>query len=187
MPRSGLNWASIVTLAGWAAGLAAGGCTNASPPSLPALPDIAEALSLNESEVVGSPTEVYARVARGAMSCWFGTGGQLKAGYIYHAEAEPASKGGKSEIVIHERDRQSENPKGLRAFRVSIVPQDETARVSIENLKLPEGLAKTMDQDVRRWAAGAIGCTEGSEQWSPQPPEPQSDPGQPPTHGGRKT
>ncbi len=185
MVRAGLICASI----GAAAGLAAAGCSNASPPVLPTLPEIAEALSLSEAKVVGSPTEVYARVARGAMACWFGSGGPLKADYIYHAEAQPASKGGKSEIVIHERDSQSENPKGLRAFRVSIVPQAETARVSIETLKLPEPLAKSMDHDVRRWAAGGIGCTEGKGQWSPRPPEPQEDPdtSKSRTRNGRKT
>jgi hypothetical protein len=172
MVQRGLILASISA----AAGLAAGGCSNASQPVLPTLPEIAEALSLNQDEVVGSPTEVYARVARGAMACWFESGGPLKTDYIYHAEAQPASRGGKSVIVIHERDRQSENPKGLRAFRVAIVPKGETASVSIQNLKLPEPLATSMDNDVRRWAAGAIGCTVGGGQWSPRPPEPQEDP-----------
>ena len=168
MVRPGLICASI----GAAASLLAGGCANA---PLPSLPEIADALSVSQDEVVGSPIDIYARVARGAMSCWFESSGPLKANYIYHAEAEPASKGGKSEIVIHERDRQSENPKGLQAFRVSIAPKGETATLSIENLKLPEPLARSMDNDVRRWAAGAIGCTDGKGQWSPQPPKPQND------------
>lgn len=172
MARLGLKSRSI----GAAASLLVGACANASAPTLPTLPEIAAALSLNEDEVVGSPTEVYARVARGAMSCWFGSAGPLKPNHIYHAQAEPASQGGKSEIVIHERDRTSENPKGLRVFRVSIEPKDETASVAIENLKLPETLAKSMDGDVRRWAAGAIGCTKGGNDWSPQAPEPQDDP-----------
>jgi hypothetical protein len=110
------------------------------------------------------------------MACWFGTAGPLKVNYIYHAEAKPASQGGKSEIVIHERDRTSENPRGLRAFRVAIAPKGETASVTIENLKLPEPLAASMDDDVRRWAAGAIGCTGGGNKWSPRAPDPQEDP-----------
>lgn len=185
MARPGLIHAGIVA----AASLAAGGCSNASPPVLPTLPELAEALSLNQDEVVGSPTEVYTRVARGAMSCWFGNSGPLKAGYIYHAQAEPASKGGRSEIVIRERDRQSENQKGLRAFRVVITPLNETAAVDIETLKLPDRLSNSMEKDVRRWAAGAIGCTENKEQWSPRPPEPQEDPEtwQSHTRNGRKT
>jgi hypothetical protein len=171
-----------------AAGLAAGGCTNASPPVLPTLPDIASALSLNQNEVVGSPTAVYSRVARGAMSCWFGPGGPLKADYIYHAQADPASKGGKSEIIIHVRDRQSQNQKGLRAFRVVIGPKNETATVDVEILKLPGPLAHSMETDVRRWAAGAIGCRQSKEQWSPRPPEPHEQPKTRPsrTHKGRR-
>lgn len=144
---------------------------------LPTLPEITEALSVSEADVVGSPTEVYARVARGAMACWFGTSGPLKANYVYHAEAEPASQGGKSEIVIHERDRTSENPRGLRAFRISIAQDGETVGLSIENLKLPGQLAKSMDKDVRRWAAGAIGCSEGGNQWSPRAPAAPETPG----------
>jgi hypothetical protein len=131
---------------------------------------------LNQNDVVGSPTQVYSRLARGAMACWFGHSGPLKADYVYHAQAEPASHGGKAQIVIHERDRQSENPRGLRAFRVSITPEGETASVSIENLNLPEPLASSMRHDVRRWAAGGIGCTAGGDQWAPQPPNPRDDP-----------
>lgn len=172
MARLGLTSRSL----GVVASLLVGACSNASAPTLPTLPDIAEALSLHEDEVVGSPTQVYARVARGALACWFGTAGPLKANYIYHAAAAPASQGGKSEIVIHERDRTSENPRGLRAFRVAIAPKGETASVAIENLKLPDPLATSMDADVRRWAAGGIGCTKGGEGWSPQMPEPQGGP-----------
>jgi hypothetical protein len=172
-----------------AASLAAGGCTNASPPALPTLPDIALALSLNQNDVVGTPTAVYSRVARGAMSCWFGRNGPLRADYVYHAQADPPSKGGESEIVVHQRDRRSQNQKGLRAFRVVIRPRDETATVDVEILKLPDPLAHSVETDVRRWAAGAIGCTESKEQWSPRPPEPHQAPTTSPsrTRKGRKT
>ena len=55
-----------------------------------------------------------------------------------HAEAEPAGKGGKAEIVIHERDRRPmENPKGLRAYRVTITPEDGQTTLVFENLNLP--------------------------------------------------
>lgn len=158
------------------ASLLVGACANATAPALPSLPEIAAALSLNDDEVVGSPTEVYSRLARGALSCWFGAKGALKANYIYHAEAEPASKGGKSEIVVHERDRTSENPKGLRVFRVVVEPKGKSASVAVENLQLPAPLAQSMDADVRRWAAGAIGCAKGGPDWSPQAPAPHDDP-----------
>ena len=116
---------------------------------------------MTEAPIVGSPTEVYERVARGAMSCWFGTNGPLKANYVYHAEAEPAGKGGKAEIVIHERDRRpTENPKGIRAYRVAITPDDGQTTLVFENLKLPEPVAKAMEADARRWGTGALGCAD---------------------------
>jgi hypothetical protein len=171
MLRSGLISASCSA----AASLLVAGCSGQSLPSLPSLPDIAAALS--PSPVVGPPTDIYARVARGALTCWFGTGGPLKANYIYHAEAEPPEHGGKAEIVIHERDRTSENPRGVRAFRIVITPDGEASALTIENLQLPEPVAKAMEQDVRRWAAGAIGCAKADKGWAPRPPQPHEDPG----------
>lgn len=168
MQRPGLISACL----GAATSLLASGCSGASPPVLPALPDIIAALSVSEAEVVGSPTDVYARVARGALACWFGVSGPLKADYVYHAEAQPAAQGGKAEIIIHERDRSSENPRGLKAFRVSITPKGDTATLAVENLKLAEPQAKSMEKDVRRWAAGAIGCTEADREWAPEGPDP---------------
>jgi hypothetical protein len=95
------------------------------------------------------------------MSCWFGTNGPLKANYVYHAEAEPAGKGGKAEIVIHERDRRlTENPKGIRAYRVAITPEDGQTTLVFENLKLPDPVAKAMEADARRWGTGALGCAD---------------------------
>ncbi len=155
---------------GAAAMLLAGGCSNATPPKLPSLSEITGTVS--EAPVVGAPTEVYARVARGAMACWFGTSGPLKADYIYHAEAEPAAQGGKAEIIIHERNRTpADNPKGPQAFKVDISKDGEATSLAVENIKLPEPLAKSMEADVRRWGAGSIGCTEGDEGWEPRAPE----------------
>ena len=170
MLRSGLISASCSA----AASLLVVGCSGQSLPSLPSLPDIAAALS--PSPVVGPPTDIYARVARGALACWFGAAGPLKANYIYHAEAEPPEHGGKAEIVIHERDPTSENPRGIRAFRILIAPDGEASALTIENLNLPEPLAKGMEQDVRRWAAGAIGCANADKSWAPVPPQPREDP-----------
>lgn len=165
MLRSGLIRASFATLS-----TAVAACSGASVPSLPSLPEIAEALT--PWPVVGPPTDIYARVARGALSCWFGSAGPLKADYVYHAEAQPASQGGKAEIVIHERDRSSETLRGVRAFRIAIVPDGEASAITMENLKLPAPLAKSMEADVRRWAAGAVGCRPAKEDWAPHAPEP---------------
>ena len=166
MLRAGLISASI----GAAASLLCSGCSNTTPPTLPSLSEITGTVS--EAPVVGAPTEVYARVARGVMACWFGTAGPLKTNYVYHAEAAPAGQGGKAEIVIHERDRTSENPRGLRVFRVAIAKDGEVTSLAVENFNLPEPMGKSMEADVRRWGAGAIGCSDGDGDWAPRAPEP---------------
>jgi len=163
MPRSAFSSVGIA-----AAGLAAlvtGGCSGAGQPSLPSLPQLTG--TITEAPFVGSPTEVYERVARGALACWFGTAGPLKIGYVYHADADPPGKGGRAEIVIHERDRQSETPKGLKAYRIVITPEGEGTTLMTENLKLTEARAASMETDARRWAAGAFGCAAAeSGGWS---------------------
>lgn len=152
------------------AALAGGGCSG-NGPSLPSLPELTGALS--EATIVGSPTEVYERIARGALSCWFGTSGPLKADYVYHAEADPPGKGGKAEISIHERNRLSDNPKGQRAYRVAIELEKESTALTFENIKMPEAMAASMEADARRWGSGEIGCTTAqSGGWSENTPPP---------------
>lgn len=126
----------------------------------------------NSRPVTGSPTELYTRVARGALACWFSAGGVLKASYFYHAEAEPLSRGGASEIVIHVRGGLGPSLKGLRAFRVAIKPKGESAEMEITNYRLPDLLGNELKEDVERWAAGEVGCrdvTRGAD-WAPRDP-----------------
>jgi len=150
--------------------LLSGGC-GGNAPSLPSLQEISGTVS--EAPIVGSPTEVYERIARGVLGCWFGAQGPLKAGYVYHAEADPPSQGGKAEITIHERDRLSSNPKGIKAYRIAIAPDDKGTTLLFENLKMPEPMAKGMESDARRWGGGGVGCTEvQAEGWSDNAPAP---------------
>lgn len=127
---------------------------------------------------VGSATEVYSRVALGAVSCWFGKSGPLKKDYIYHAEADAASRGGKAEIVVHERDPTQPNPRGPKAYRINIDPTGEqSATVRAENMKMSAAFAAGMTGDVGRWARGDQGCagTSTAVGWAPdaaQPDEP---------------
>lgn len=146
------------------------GCSG-NTPELPSLPELTG--SVSEAPIVGTPTEVYERIARGALSCWFGASGPLKVDYVYHAEAAPASQGGKAEIVIHERDRLSGNPRGIRAYRIGIAAEKESTTLVFENIKLPESMAQSMEADARRWSAGSIGCAESkSGGWSENTPAP---------------
>ena len=171
-----------------ACGLALGGCASMSDApslSMAALPSVASisAIGAGTSErPVGSATDLYARVGRGAMACWFGANGPLKLGYIYHAEAEAASRGGGSEIIIHQREIGQPNPRGPKAFRIKIEPAGEAATIATENLKMPEASGRAMTADVERWSKGEAACTGSSTiaGWSPKAAEDQTAPGKAP-------
>lgn len=169
--------ATLLGLVGLAA-VPNGGCSGGPMPSLPELTG-----SLSESSIVGTPTEVYERIARGAIACWFGTGGPLKREYVYDAEAAPPSQGGRAEISIHERNRKYDTPKGPRAFRITIAPEKEQTTLAFENVTLADPLALSLEADARRWGAGAIGCTAtATNGWSESATEPSS----PPAEGKKK-
>lgn len=109
---------------------------------------------------VGTPTEIYTRVARGILKCWFGSYGPLKASYKFYADAEPPSKGGGSQISIHTKDETTTDPRSIRAWRVGIVPGQDGTSLQIENIKLQTALAEDLEKDVRRWGAAEEGCFE---------------------------
>ncbi len=112
------------------------------------------------------------------MACWFGANGPLKLGYIYHAEAEAASRGGGSEIIIHQREIGQPNPRGPKAFRIKIEPAGDAATIATENLKMPEASGRAMTADVERWSKGEAACT-GSlavAGWSPKTADDQKAP-----------
>ncbi len=126
---------------------------------------------------VGTPTEVYTRVARGALLCWFGGNGALKGKYIYHADAEPPSRGGKAEIGIHVLDRGAPTPRGQRVYQISIVPEGDGAAMTVENWRLPDAQARQMQYDAHRWAASTddVACADDatSEGWKAAAPAAQ--------------
>jgi hypothetical protein len=113
-----------------------------------------------DSDPIGTPTEIYTRIAHGAQLCWFGTHGTLKGLYIFHADAAPPSRGGMAEIIIHERDAQMPNPRGNRAFRVQITPAGENASLMIENIRFSIEAGHRMTADVRRWARNDLTCRD---------------------------
>jgi hypothetical protein len=141
------------------------------PPTLP----------VADLDPTGSPTEIYTRVARGVTTCWFGAHGTLKPTHILHAEAEPPSRGGRSELVIHEKDLSLPNPRGNRAFRVSIIPTGETATLEVENVRFPLETGQQMRAAVRRWSRGDLSCADSAktEGWAadntaPEPAKPRA-------------
>lgn len=146
--------------------LATAACTS----SLPTLPPPAQpppqADSAERSEapaelvliVPGSPTDVYALVARGALRCWLGADGPLKPTHVFHAEAESPAKGGAAEMVLHERDETLRDKRGARAFRVSFAGEAADVRVTIAMPKMKQQLAQLMVKDVAAWIKGGADC-----------------------------
>lgn len=110
-------------------------------------------------QIIGTPTELYTRIARGALTCWFGASGPLRGAYMYHADADPPSQGGKSEITIRIKDLTATDPRSLRAYRVMIAPGETGSILEVENTKVPEPLATSLTADVRRWAGDEEGCS----------------------------
>lgn len=123
----------------------------------------------------GSATDIYSRVASGAMKCWFAVGAPLKSDFVYHATAAPASRGGKAQIVIHRRDPTQPNPRGAKAYVVDIDPTGEaSATVKAENLTMTDAFASAMTSDITRWTKGEEGCSQSSAVagWTPAAPQP---------------
>lgn len=153
------------------ASVAAGGCsgagmeTSAIPsaaldalPSLPRL-ELPKAPPPN----VGTPIEIYERVGRQLRQCWLMPGRPLSASHLFEAAAEPAHKGGNSQIVIRERDGEETGQKarGSRAYTITITADPaspERSLVETATGKLAADKAAELDRQVRAWAAGAQGC-----------------------------
>lgn len=125
-----------------------------------------------DADPIGTPIELYNRIARGATRCWFGEGG-LRATHIFNATAEPESKGNASaEIVIHEKDTRAPDPRGNRAFRVQIVPSGDSAKVEVENIRFPQDVGQRMEREVRRWARDDLSCTRSDAPVAAAEPSP---------------
>jgi len=160
--------------------IGAGACSSANLPQLPAgsAPvetgavggGVAEAVPIETTTIAqGTPTEVYALVAGGALRCWFGAGGPLKASHVFHAEAAPPADGGAAEIVVHERDPALRDQRGARAFRVAFMGNPGGVRVGITAIKVAAPLSELMARDVVVWASGGAGCQ--ARALSPAPPQ----------------
>src|SRR5262245_3021003 len=108
--------------------------------------------------VEGTPTGVFADVARGTLGCWFAADGPLKATHVYRAEAQPPAKGGDAEIVIHERDTSVRDLRGPRAYRIAFAADLSSVRVTMIALKFEPKLAQAMAKDVESWAKGGESC-----------------------------
>jgi hypothetical protein len=158
-------------LTAMAAAVAAGGCSSLTLPSLsgaapappaPAADAVQPTGPPNAFEtafmVPGTPTGIYAIVARGALNCWLGVAGPLRATHVFAAQAAPPNQGGAAEIVLHERDPSFRDQRGPRALRVSFEQVQGSVRVGLSNLRLGVALAEAMAGDAAAWAKGGGGC-----------------------------
>jgi len=155
--------------------LATAACTSALPTLPPSQPapqadhaETAQAPAEVVSIVPGTPTEVYALVARGAHRCWFGADGPLKPTHVFHAEADSPASGGTAEMVLHERDETMRDKRGARAFRVSFSSVPAGVRLAIAMPRMEQQLAHIMAKDVAAWAKGGTDC-ELRKDMPPQP------------------
>lgn len=145
-------------------------------PSLPQLPTVGSlgtlpkiempAVTIEPSLILVGSTEVYTRIARGAMTCWFGPQGRLTATHIFHADAAPTLNGGGVEIVVHERAVDQPKPWGYKAFRVQLSettgmdgsPGGGGTRITVDNVRMSDTEAPVMRAEVYQWASGTDGC-----------------------------
>jgi hypothetical protein len=164
-----MTWPSSAAIGLLLLGIA--GCTAGNMPTLtsllPSLQPVSETSALPEAQsgphetslsASGTPTGVFTQVAHGALGCWFGGDGPLKASHVYRAEADPPAKGGDAEIVIHERDNSLRDLRGPRAYRIVFASEGAGVRVTATALKFEPKVAQAMAQDVEAWAKGEAGC-----------------------------
>ena len=161
----------------------AGGCTANGLPTLQSLlPPPSETSSVAGSapptptetslSVPGTPTTIFAQVAQGALGCWLGAGGPLKASHVYRAEADPPAKGGEAEIVIHERDLSLRDQRGTRAYKITFAGEGSGVRVTVMPLKIEPKLAEAMARDVGTWAKDGVKVGSGCQLRALFPPPP---------------
>jgi hypothetical protein len=150
-----------------------GGCAPSSLSALLQIEPVVETATLpsgpyeTAAVVQGTPTAVYAQVARGILGCWFGADGPLNASHVFRAEARPPARGGAARIVIHERDPSLPDQRGSRAYRISFAGEAAGVRIGMSAVRFELARAEAMARDVEGWAKGNAGCRLRA--LSPQP------------------
>ena len=141
---------------------------------LPKLDSFSQAIG-GEGKVSTASTEpsleAYSRIARGALKCWFGAQGSLKATHTFHARAEPPSAGGGAQILVQARGADDPRYGALIAYRISIAPSAGGSAIETENARFTKAQGVAMTADVRRWLAGSSECeVMGAGGWGANAP-----------------
>lgn len=148
------------------------GACSANPMTLPPPATASVGPATSASSSVEAPAEVYSRIARGALRCWFGPEGSLKKTHVFHAKVDPPSEGGAAEIGVHTRETGS-NHGVLRALTVTIARSGDGSLVETRNARFAEPQANQMIADVSRWIEGKDDCSiVGTGGWSATKPPP---------------
>jgi hypothetical protein len=153
--------ACLVPLALAACGNATELLNTASVPPLPSLPSLPQSIAVtpHTSSHSESTHEIYARVARGAKTCWFGPGKPLVKNYAFDGEAASEADGGAAEVSVHVRAPEQPNARGGKVFVVKITKEADGSKLEMENRRIPETMAEQMRADVAKWAkTGSIEC-----------------------------
>jgi hypothetical protein len=155
-----------------------GGCS-ADTSTLTSLTSATASAPLPISTSSDPPVDVYARLARGALKCWFGPEGSLKKTHVFHAKVDPPSMGHAAEIAVHTRTEGSTHGV-LRAFGISITPSGTGSVVEAKNYRFSEAEANLMIADVGRWTAGNDDCSVvGTGGWNAAAPSGDAVPAKP--------
>jgi hypothetical protein len=159
--------------------LACGGCS-ADTSKLKTLTDSVSPGPLPTTVSSDPPVEVYARIARGALKCWFGPEGSLKASHVFHAKVDSPTSATPAEIAVHTREAGSSHGV-LRAFAISITPSGSGSLVEAQNIRFPAPQGEMMIADVGRWTGGSDTCSVvGAGGWNAgAPPAAASPPAKP--------
>jgi len=144
-----------------AIGLATAGCSG----NLPSLGagvggDITSSILVsdaNSNVVVGTPREIYEKIARRAQLCWFGPFGSVHDRYMMHADVPPPSSSAPVTMAVHRRLADLKKPWGPALMRVKFSGQTSTT-LSFQNNGLERAVMTRMSRTITRWANGRKNC-----------------------------
>lgn len=136
--------------------LGAGGCGASLPeanlPKATALIDNSHATT-----IVGSPADIYQRIARQAQRCWFGPFGKLHTQYMMHADVPPPTSSEPVTLTVHRRLDSATKPWGPGLIRLEL-SGTSTTTLTFENIGLKPAAQKTITEGLTRWANGRTDC-----------------------------
>lgn len=138
---------------------AGAGACGATLPQLATAPLVQTSLA---TEIVGSPEDIYLRIARQAQRCWFGPFGTLHGRYMMHADVPPPNSSEPVTITVHRRLANEKKPWGTSVLRLELTGQSTTSLV-FANIGRDPAQQKAFREGLTRWANGQDDC-------GPEPP-----------------